>query len=185
MLKLLVFLPCDIVIVSQEGNTSVITVLEQVVSTLLPDAPPNAAVPMKWTILSLWHRDEPVEGVKKYDQRINVYWPNGEQVFVIEQSFNVSNEHSNFRCVGTVLAFPVGQEGRVLLKTSLRESGDENEWVEYAQFPINVAHIKQEASNETAGIENAEVGGVLAVRADTAQTDGRAEERSGQGEGEV
>ncbi len=185
MLKLLVFLPCETVIVSQQGNTSVVSVLEQVISTLRPDSPPNAAVPMKWTILSLWHRDEEVEGVKKYDQLVNVYWPNGEKVFDIEQSFEVTNAHSNFRCIGTVLAFPVGQEGKVLLKTSLRESGGENEWVEYAQFPINVAHIKQEASNETAGIENAEVGGVLAVRADPTQADGRAEERSGQGEGEV
>jgi len=158
MLKLLVFLPCETVIISQEGNTSVVSVLEQVLANLQPEAPPNAAVPMKWAILSLWHRDEPIEGVKKYDQLINVYWPNGEQVLTIEQSFNVSNAHTNFRCVATVLAFPVGQEGRVLLKTSLRESGDRNEWVEYAQFPINVAHVKQEAKDETVGIENAKVG---------------------------
>ncbi len=185
MLKLLVFLPCETVIVSQEGNTSVISVLEHVVSTLRSDAPPNAAAPMKWTILSLWHRDAEVEGVKKYDQLVNVYWPNGEKVFDIEQSFEVSNAHSNFRCTAHVPAFPTGQEGQVLLKTSLRESGAENEWVEYAQFPINVAHIKQEDINETAGIENAEVDGVLALRADTTQSNSRAEERSGQGKGEV
>jgi len=158
MLKLLVFLPCETVIVSQQGNTSVISVLEQVVVDLQPDAAPNAAVPMKWTVLTLWHRTEEVEGEKKYDQRLSLYWPNGEQVFAIDQSFSVVNQHINYRNVTEVRAFPVGQEGRLSLKLSLRESGDGNEYIEIAEFSVSVAHLKKEATDETTGAENTEVG---------------------------
>jgi hypothetical protein len=158
MLKLHLFAPCEKVIISQDNITSVIAVMESFNVKVSEELPPDAGVPFQWNVVTIWHRTEDVAGDMTYEQRTEVLRPDGEHSVNATHPFPVSNAHINFRNVVEINGFPVGQEGFVVIKVSLREAGDQNEWRAIADYRIRVKHRAVEADNEETGNETAELG---------------------------
>jgi hypothetical protein len=154
MLKLLVFAPSERVIVGEDKLTSVIVLLEAINVEPPGELPIDAIFPMDWNILILWHRMEEVSEAIKYEERIDIIRPDGEKVGGATLEFMVTNEFNNFRSVVKMDKFPIGIDGRCLIKLFLRKAGETNEWLEMAEYPIVVKHVKKENSNEAS--ENTE-----------------------------
>ncbi|MBI3650400.1 MAG: hypothetical protein HY231_05065 [Acidobacteria bacterium] len=146
MLKLKIFAPCERVIVGEDGLTSMIALLERVNADLREDIPEDAVIPMRWSILTLWHRDAELENPITYQQRLEIIKPDGNQAGSMIVDFLVNNEFENFRNVMNVDKFPIGIPGKCFLKTFLREIGDENQWHEIAEYSIQVIHNRIAAS---------------------------------------
>ncbi len=157
MLKLLIFAPCERMIEDKGGTVSLISVLDSVELNIDGDIPPDALVPFRWTILTMWRRERDVEGEVEFEQRTDVVRPDGTSVAGGMNTFKVTNAHLNYRLKIDLQVFPLGMIGDVLVKARIRQTNPETEWRDVGEYPILVAHNRK-AKDEGAGNENAEVG---------------------------
>jgi hypothetical protein len=148
MLKLLIFLPCEKVILAKQGQASLIGVLELIQVNVAKDLPLDALIPFRWSVLTLWIREEEVAEPIKYEQDIQLIRPDGTNALKATANFQVTNDHEHFRQVADIPAFPVGVEGRYTCKLFLRKAETEEEWKEMGWFPIHVKHLNNEDNAE-------------------------------------
>ena len=140
MLKLILFAPCERHIQSLENLSSLIAVMENINVELGEGLPPEAAIPMKWTVVTLWHREKDYDTPVIYQERVEVIKPDGVSMGSIVLEFEVSNENLNYRSIRDLFGFPIGLQGQVTVRVSLREKGENARWNEVATYPIQVKH---------------------------------------------
>jgi len=138
MLKLLLFAACEKVIVDLQGQSSMVGLLEQVQVTVLKEMDPSMVTPFKWSIVTLWHREEDVPTPVKYQERMDLFRPDGVKAFQADSEFQVSNAYRNFRQNADLPFMPIGLPGEYLLKLSLKTG--EQDWREIAIYPFLVIH---------------------------------------------
>lgn len=137
MPKLLLFAPCERVIVEQGANTiSLISVLQELTVAVPSEVPQNAVSATRWYILSMWLREEN-EQASEFKQRVVVEDPKGNLVVQINTDVEMSKE--SHRTIATVEGFPVGIPGRFVLRLSLRAT-ESDMWQEIATYPILMKH---------------------------------------------
>lgn len=145
MLRLLLFVPCEKVIVAEKGQTSAVSIIETIRVQINPadPVPSDALIPFRWGLLTLWNRDETVSEPTRYQSLIRILRPDGSDAgFEAESEFEVTTNFKNFRQHNDdIPVFPAGQEGRYELKLFLRKAGEEN-WEERGVFPVIVEHLK-------------------------------------------
>jgi len=138
MPKLLLFAPCEKVIVAQDGNTvSLITILQELTISVPPDVqiPADAKVPMQWYGFSLWQKQPGDEG-KRYEQQIELADP--DEGIVVSASSQFELTAPAHRILAIFSGFPVGQFGEYMLRLYLREEKESEEKREVASFPLTV-----------------------------------------------
>lgn len=138
MPKLLMFAPCEKVIIDQNNNSSVISILQDVqVEVHSTELPQDAAVPMRWEVFTLWLREASDEG-KKFEQICELLTPEGKRAARGTISFEMTKRlHRN---VMTLMGFPlVPSGGQYVLRLSLKEAGEDRERQEVAEFPISLS----------------------------------------------
>lgn len=141
MPKLLIFAACEKVLVDQQNNTSLITLLQEA-KVGIPVPAPGQEVPppgakvmaaMKWDALTLWTKTDD----KIYEQRIALFDPSGNPTG-IEAAVGLDFAgKGTLRNVATVFGFPIYEMGVYLMKLWLREKGQEF-GDPIAEFPITV-----------------------------------------------
>ncbi len=146
MPKLLLFAPCEKVIVNQEDNTtSLITLLEALnVSLKAGDEakiPEDANLPLSWHVLALWQIEPSDEG-KQWEQRVLLDVPKGIEIV---QAIRFEPGKTNWRNVIHILGlpiFPLLTVSSCLLKLFLRESGDgeSQPWQLVSEYPLIILH---------------------------------------------
>lgn len=147
MPKLLIFAPCQKVIVGQDSATSLISITEGFVIDVQESVPKDAALPMTWSILTLWHKEGESEENRIYEQRIESELAGAEKKAVdVTQEFVISKEFRNTRNVVEIQGFPIGLPGELVLKLSLREKGQED-WLPIAEFPLEIVYGRQEENS--------------------------------------
>lgn len=137
MPKLLMFLPCERAIISQDNFLSLISVMESI-TTQVPvgtTVPENAVAPLQWSVATLWQH-QPEDNGRQYEQRVQLVLPNGNQVAEVALPFEMAAPL--VRNVATIRGFPISQPGDCSLVLSLRRAG--GEWEEIAAFPLTVVH---------------------------------------------
>src|SRR6476619_1072966 len=99
MLKLLIFAPCDKVIISAGGQTSLVGVMEEVHVSIAKgkEFGADAMIPYKWNVLTLWAREEDVLDAFTCDMRLIMFRPDGVKALEAEGKFEVSNSFRHFR----------------------------------------------------------------------------------------
>jgi hypothetical protein len=141
MPKLLTFVPCERVILSQEDNSvSLISILTEVQASLpFPDPttiPENASVPLRWYFFSMWWFEPGDEG-RKFTQRTTLESENGKILVSGEVAVEMLPEKKSMRCVVSMPAFPVSRPGTCVARLSIRPTDRTTEqWVEMAWFPV-------------------------------------------------
>jgi hypothetical protein len=135
-LKLLIFAPCEKHIVSVEKTASLISVIEGLKIEVAEALPEDASLPMKWSIVSLWHRIGEAEPNTRFEQKVEVISPKGAAVVTLIQGFPITNENINYRNISEIIGFPI-QQGEMLLKLWLRQR-PEQEWEQKAEFPLDI-----------------------------------------------
>ncbi len=138
MPKLLLFVPCAHSIVDQDENTlSLVSILEGLTTLAAPPLPEDAQAPIRWSIVTVWLHTPEDEG-KAYEQLTQVVLPDGNVTAPATLPFQMTSRTHRNRVA--VFGFPISQPGECMVRLSLREVGDGNEWQVVAEYPIMVAH---------------------------------------------
>jgi hypothetical protein len=138
--RLILFVPCERVILNQEdNNVSLITVLNEISIALPSDKIPSGShAAYRWTILAVWLR-EPGDEQKRFEQSCELVMPDGQRAFRSRDVF--SFEQRIHRQTLVVPAFPMSKTpGDCLLKLSVREDVEGKEWQGVAEYPILLKH---------------------------------------------
>lgn len=149
MLKLLVYAPCEKVIVAVDQTVSLISMMESVQVNVGPDLPADALAPIRWSILSLWKRDQEVQEPVQIEERADVVRPDGIVATGGTTKFTVSNDHLFYRSLVQVPVFPIGLPGFVKVRCQTRQTNPDTEWTEFAEFPLLVIHQPVEIDKQT------------------------------------
>jgi hypothetical protein len=150
MITLLIYAPCEKVIVSDENTASVISIMESVGVNVAGDIPADALAPIRWSILSLWKRDQENQEAIEIEERADVLRPDGTVATGGSTKFTVTSEHLFYRTLVHLPVFPIGLPGFVKVRCRTRQTSPETEWRDIAEFPVLVIHhpVKIEANPE-------------------------------------
>ena len=150
MPRLLIFAPCERVIIDQHNVISIITVLQEL-RLELPELPQPPAentdektpvIPMKWDVLTFWTKTDDDEPETIYQTRFALIDPTGRAFSGFGGSMEFSfQDKTNYRLITTVLGFPVLHDGRHLVRLWLHKKG-EPEGDAISEFPIVLTRSK-------------------------------------------
>jgi len=141
MPRLVMFAACEKVIIGQGDNSlSLIGVLHSLQINVPTETgsniPQNAALPIAWSMFTMWQREPQDEGVS-YTQRVSLISPQGKilvdssTAFVIEKDFH--------RITNNIIGLPIGEDGAHILKLSIRRTTSDV-WDDVSSFPMNITH---------------------------------------------
>jgi len=137
MPKLLLFAPCEKLLIDEQTHTvSLIVVLQEIHYKVPPGAQiqPNALLPMNWSVISLWHEEEPQDSGVEFEQRLVLENSAGTTLFANEVKWKF--EKPSHRIVGNVPGIPIGSR-RLTLRLFYRVAMS-RDWHEIATFPLEL-----------------------------------------------
>jgi hypothetical protein len=132
MPKLLVFAPCEKVIVSEgDGASSLISIVQGFTAEAPLPSGNNLALPLVWYIYALWENTGDGNGT----QLVELLPPSGPPKLAIQAEVTTEPGRRFFRAVTRVTGLPIGGAGDHVLRLSFRADGEES-YRELARFPI-------------------------------------------------
>lgn len=140
MPRLLLFAPCDKLIVDELGNPTLVCVIENINVEVKKDTPipDDVFSPKEWDVVTLWY-SEPGDASKKFKQRFQFELPDGKAVMKSEIEFQMK-ENDRHRNNIHITGFPVGKPGRCLARVWLDAIGVPPSTEPVGEFPVHVAH---------------------------------------------
>jgi hypothetical protein len=147
MLKLVYFLPCEKLIISEDGLVTIVNILDGLNVEEDEKLVESAAIPFQWEVITLWFKENEEDSEKPFEQKLELFYPNRKTAFTSIVPFATTSKESSFRLINKVGAFPVGITGTLWLKLSIRYAGEQNQWNEVAQYPLAVKHITKSEEN--------------------------------------
>jgi hypothetical protein len=147
MPKLLVFAPCEKVIISQdENNPTLIAILSSLTlegdATTITEALKVAAsdkpalVPIRWAIFTLWAK-ESADGTREFTQTVEIESPARNVILTNRGTFAFPDGIDTHRLLLNLPGFPINERGIYILRLSL-------EGVTVAEYPIELKLTKPE-----------------------------------------
>lgn len=138
MPKLLLFAPCDRVIVSQNQVMSLINIIQGMELGLGASATlgEGLVVPVPWTAAALWQRHSD-EVDKVFEQKVEVVSPDSMRVEVGSLEFTFTQ--GIHRTLQNAQGFLISGEGEYNVVLSIREKADTKRWQRAASFPVIVS----------------------------------------------
>lgn len=142
MIRLILFAPCDQILLNDEQVSSLISILETVLigGEISEQLPANAAIPRRWTAVALWTRTDDVKRPTEFTAKFELAAPDGTISMGGNVDFKVSNEFSNFRNTVNFPMFPIGQTGSYMLTLSYKRKNSKSAYEKVSEFPIVVRH---------------------------------------------
>lgn len=145
MLRLLLFAPCEKVILDSEGLASIISIIENLEVTVPKSVqlPSQAAVPMNWQTISIWQLDQSENG--KYEQMSELIIEDGTvaahtEPIVIRSQVQQTASSPGAKIVSRNNKIPI-TDGPLTLKLLYRKIGDSS-WQEAATYPISITVVR-------------------------------------------
>lgn len=145
MPRLLLFAPCERVILGQGDNSaSLIVVIQEMqfhgVLKKGEELPKDAAAVARFVIFSQWHKSVEDEG-KTFEQRIVLSIQNEEPILESVAEFRMTDRLH--RMMANVPMLPFIKQGEYSLKLFVREKGERDWGKALADYPITVSHVLQ------------------------------------------
>jgi hypothetical protein len=137
MPKLLLFAPCEKVLVDEMSHTtSLIAVLQEIHYKVPPGTQiqSGALLPMNWSIVSIWQEEDPADAEVEFEQRVLLENTAGKAF--MENVVRWKFERPSRRIVGSVPGIPIGSR-KLTLKLSYRVALA-RDWHEVASFPLEL-----------------------------------------------
>jgi hypothetical protein len=157
MPKLLVFAPCEKVIISQEGNNPTLVNLINMVGgdvEVAGNAPiGSVVVPYSWVVFSMWLM-LPEDAGKTFQQQFRLVAPSGTPALVGTATLEfVAGPGSTHRVLANIGGMPAAEKGTWQIEMRCRESADPS-WSEFpaASYPLNLnfnVKVGPDADSET------------------------------------
>jgi hypothetical protein len=147
MPKLLVFAPCEKVIISQdENNPTLIAILssltlegeEAAITEALKatESDKPALVPIRWSVFALWAK-EPADGTREFTQTIDLESPARNIILTNRGTFAFAEGIDTHRLLLNLPGFPIRERGVYILRLSLDGAA-------IAEYPIELKLTKPE-----------------------------------------
>jgi len=136
MPKPVLFAPCEIVLLDQQNNLSLIKVLESVKINLpVTEIPVGVAIPIRWSILTMWLR-QPGDENKGFQQVCELVASDG--TVLLSNTAPINLENLTHRHIINNFGFPVPRSADPMyfLKLYVREDIEGAEAVEVSAFPL-------------------------------------------------
>jgi hypothetical protein len=144
--SLLVFAPCEKIIIDQDNNPSLIAILQEISldSRVASKAPGGALAALPWQIFALWARSPDDDAATIYEQACDLLLPDGQVVVPSRTTFQI--EGPSHRNITKVIGFPVfATPGEGQLRLYLRTVDEEAaEPRLIASFPLRLKHHASE-----------------------------------------
>jgi hypothetical protein len=132
-MKCIALLACEKLIIDKEGAHSIINVMISASLSLQQreglEGPPenvpvpkDAVLPTQWFLYSVWDPSPNDVGIS-FEQVYQVYWPNGEKLAERRLQKFIPKDDTMMQTSFFFLGLPVGQEGKVRVKTWLDSDG--------------------------------------------------------------
>lgn len=139
MPRLLVFLPCELVLLDQDNSVSVIHMMNEVtLSGDFPDPlPARAAVQVRWSTFAQWEASAEEVG-QHFEQRVQMV-RDGVVAFENMSDFTIEAGKPIHRMISNFTFFPIVPGGAYRLGISIRRVGTE-EWQECGDYPLTVVY---------------------------------------------
>src|SRR6266536_1373598 len=139
MPKLLIFAPCEKVIISGEeigdGSSSLITILQSINVEVSEETDKTTlSGPMTWYIFSLWQMQTD-DAEKAYEQHFEYVAPSGKLLFNLKTEFSTTKPYQ--RVVSKIIGMPLFEHGEYKLTLRLGEVGKPDSLKDIAVYPIN------------------------------------------------
>lgn len=142
MPRLLVFAPCERVILDQKNQVTLVSLMEEL-EVSLPEPVPGVVVAhmgfIKWEAFTLWYRTEE-DTNRTYEQTMTLMAPDGTPTG-LNTIATFTMERRSHRIVGTIQGFPT-HTGTYELKLLLKESGSTEAPREIGAFPVVLSRIE-------------------------------------------
>ena len=145
MPKLMAFVACEKVIIDQDNNVSLITLLQelksQIPESVTKEIPPGVKTmaAIKWVAFSMWVKASDDENEKEYQQRVALVDPSGESTGIEGAApFKFGSDKTSMRASVNVLGFPIYATGRYTLRLWMHEKGQPESPEPIAEYPIVV-----------------------------------------------
>lgn len=146
MPRLLLFAPCERVILADDQTVSLITLVEHIRLGIDPsNAPPEVdatkelQIPFTWFALSTWTREEHDQDGSFYQQKLQLEMPDGTTPIELEVPLRFAQGKPNSRSIFRVAGFPVTrQTGTAKVKLLLKHVESDADWREVAAWPVLV-----------------------------------------------
>jgi len=134
MPRILIFAPCEKVLVDQATNSiSLIGVLQEFHYKVPPRQPApsqNVSLPMNWSVLSLW-QEEPSDAGIQYEQKILL--ENEAGTSLMENVTSWKFTATSHRIIAKIAGLPVSRKLDLHLFYRIAVTGD---WTRAATYPI-------------------------------------------------
>lgn len=141
-MKLIYFLPCRQVIVSNDGTVSLITVLENINVNIQQQEPNESSkpviVPMAWELITQWQY-EPDDREDEYLQKIEIVHPDGTLWSTIESTIPPPNQEIYCRNIVKFMGLSVAQSGEMLVKLFLKKQLSKD-WQIISKYSLFIRH---------------------------------------------
>jgi len=124
-MKLKTILACDRVIDEVGAGPTLVTTFQQI-TIAIPNRQPvpvDALLPKTWAIYTVWALEDQ-ENNREYTQICEMLWPDGSQFFLAQLTSSAENANQFLTFTGKVSGFPIGQEGRLIIRVWMEEHGE-------------------------------------------------------------
>lgn len=155
MPRLLLFIPCEKVILSSEDNTaSLITILETLQIHVTSDGESSSKqpviIPLRWCAVTMWAWNQEDEG-KQFEQDVRLFNATGELILNGITPFSKVQENPKHRIINNLTGFPLREPGEYSLALFLREVGN-SKWIKKADYQIIVSYVKVETTEAISNV---------------------------------
>jgi hypothetical protein len=142
MPKLLIFAPCEKVIIDDQKNATLIVLLNTLTVAHKGDAeiPQDAIGSKEWAVFTLWQPTEEDVG-KEFVQFLQMVKPDGQEFKRAEIRFTVNPSDKISQARMNIHGFPIGQKGPIILNMWLESSS--KKLGEVHSYTVTVVHTTE------------------------------------------
>lgn len=145
MPRLLIFAPCERVILGQGDNSASLIVIIQDMQFVAPqqvDAlPKDAGAAVRLALYSQWHRTAGDEG-KTFQQRI-VFARANDEATIFDATTDFQMTENSHRIIANIPVLPFLEPGQYEFRVSIKEKRDEAWTKPFLNYPVNISVIMQ------------------------------------------
>jgi hypothetical protein len=145
MPKLLIFVPCEKIIIDAGGNASLIVLLQDIgleVPAKTP-VPREAVTPKEWAIFTAWKIATEDFG-RTFKQVVQLLWPDGKEFKNGAIGFVPEDKKAVHQIQMNIVGFPVGQVGPITINMWLEDK--EKKIGEVYSYIMNVTHKESQGT---------------------------------------